>query len=150
MAHNVRSAVSTHRRAVAATLATAAAVLYLADLTGLKPPPRILPSVLLAVAAVAVGVQPRPAPVTVTRGDRVMAGVGLALQGALFVPILPIGLVAPGAGVIVVHGTWLAGTITAWRLRRTNPRVVLALPFLTAAALTGIVWFGTTQLGWRP
>jgi hypothetical protein len=43
------------RGVIVATLAIAAVVLYLADLAGLKPPPRILPSVVLGGAAVVLG-----------------------------------------------------------------------------------------------
>lgn len=145
---------------IAATLGVIALVLYAADLLGLKPPPRILPSAVLAIAAVAVGVSARrpeavdgttpvPAQATPTTG-RALAIAGLALHLLLFVPILPIGLVAPGSGILAIHGTWLVGLILAWRLRVANPPIVLAIPFVTATVIAGILWVGTTVLGWRP
>lgn len=142
------------RRIVAWGLSVAAAVLYLADLLGLKPPPRVLPSVVLAGAAVLLGVTARdpgsrPPRPSSTR-DRVMSTAGLVLQVLLFVPILPIGLIAPGSGVLAIHGIWLAALVVAWHLRRSNPAAVLAIPFLTAAALAGVIWIGTTMLGWQP
>lgn len=140
----------TRRRAIVWTLAVLAVVLYLGDLTGLKPPPRILPSVLLGGAAVLIGVQPRQPTHPLSRGQRAMAVVGLVLQVLLLVPIVPIGLVAPGEGVLVIHGLWLVAFITAWRLRRSRPGVVLAIPFVTAAVLAGILRFGEAVLGWQP
>jgi len=145
---------------IAASLGVLAFVLYAADLLGLKPPPRILPSAVLAITAVVVGVSTRqpepadgaprvPAQATSTTG-RVLAVAGLGLHLLLLVPILPIGLVAPGSGVLAIHGTWLVGLILAWRLRLTNPPVVLAIPLLTAAMIAAILWVGTTMLGWQP
>jgi len=140
------------RRVVAWSLAVVALVLYLADLLGLKPPPRILPSLVLVVAAVLIGIAPRarPADRPPQSRDRALVIAGLALQLLLFVPILPIGLVAPGAGVLTIHGLWLVGLIVAWWLRRSDPPVVLAVPFVTAALVAGVLWFGTTALDWRP
>lgn len=140
------------RLIVAWSLAALALVLYLADLMGLKPPPRILPSLVLVGAAVLIGVTPRTrAPDRPLRPrDRRMSVAGLVLHVLLFVPLLPIGLVAPGAGVLVIHGVWLAGLVIAWWLRRSDPPIVLAVPFVTAAVASGVLWFGTTVLGWRP
>jgi hypothetical protein len=140
------------RRIVAWSLAVAALLLYLADLMGLKPPPRILPSLVLVVVAVLIGLTPRarPADRPQQSPDRALVIAGLTLQLLLFVPILPIGLVAPGAGVLVIHGLWLVGLIVAWWLRRSDPPIVLAVPFVTAALIGGVLWFGTTVLGWRP
>lgn len=140
------------RRVVAWSLAVVALVLYLADLMGLKPPPRILPSLVLVVAAVLVGITPRPRPADrpVQPRDRAMTIAGIALHLLLFVPILPIGLIAPGAGVLTIHGLWLVGLVVAWWLRRSDPPVVLAVPFATAALVAGVLWFGTTVLGWQP
>jgi hypothetical protein len=140
------------RRVVAWSLAVVALVLYLADLMGLKPPPRILPSLVLVVAAVLIGLTPRarPADRPPQSHDRALVIAGLTLQLLLFVPILPIGLVAPGAGVLIIHGLWLVGLIVVWWLRRSDPPIVLAVPFVTAALIAGVLWFGTTILGWRP
>lgn len=140
------------RRMVAWALAVVALVLYLADLMGLKPPPRILPSLVLVVVAVLVGITPRARAVDrpPLPRDRAMAIAGLGLHLLLFVPILPIGLIAPGAGVLTIHGLWLAGLIGAWWLRRSDPAVVLAIPFVTAAAIAGVLWYGTTVLRWQP
>ncbi|MBW3605789.1 MAG: hypothetical protein KY460_12955 [Actinobacteria bacterium] len=140
------------RRIVASVLAIVALGLYLADLMGLKPPPRILPSVVLVVAAVLVGITPRAraADDPLLPRDRAMMIAGLALHLLLFVPILPIGLIAPGAGVLTIHGLWLLGLIAAWWLRWSNPPVVLAIPFATAAVIAGVLWYGTTVLGWQP
>ncbi|HSJ43779.1 MAG TPA: hypothetical protein VK923_03750 [Euzebyales bacterium] len=140
------------RRLVAWALAIAALVLYLADLMGLKPPPRILPSLVLVVAAVLVGVTPRPRAVNRPPAprDRAMAIAGLTLQLLLFVPILPVGLIAPGAGVLTIHGLWLVGLLGAWWLRRSDPAVALAIPFVTGATIAGVLWYGTTVLGWQP
>jgi hypothetical protein len=140
------------RRLVASALAVVALVLYLADLMGLKPPPRILPSLVQVVAAVLVGITPRARAVDrpAEPRDRAMAITGLTLQLLLFIPILPIGLIAPGAGVLTIHGLWLVGLLGAWWLRRSDPAVVLAIPFVTAAAIAGLLWYGTTVLGWQP
>jgi hypothetical protein len=192
----------TSRTWISATLGVLAFVLYAADLLGLKPPPRILPSVVLAIAAVVIGVAPRrtrrtdPADTPATTdagstsltdrggstddvgrprpagaadagvarhstgpalpasamspGDRVMTITGFVLLVALLVPVVPIGLVAPGLGIITIHGIWLIGFIAAWRLRRSNPPAVLAIPFVAAALIAATLWFGTTVLGWRP
>jgi hypothetical protein len=136
-------------------------VLYVADLLGLKPPPRILPSVVLAIAAVLIGVTPRRADrtapgdgpegaVRTSTAGRVMTIAGFALLVLLLIPIVPIGLVAPGEGIIAIHGIWLAGFIAAWRLRRSNPPVVLAAPFVAAALIAATLWVGTVHLGWQP
>lgn len=150
----------TRRIWIAATLGVLALALYAADLLGLKPPPRILPSAVLAIAAVVIGVsarQPQPADGTApvpahaaptTR--RALSIAGLALHLLLFVPILPIGLVAPGPGILAIHGTWLIGLVVAWRLRASNPPIVLAIPFLTGGLIAAILWVGTTMLGWQP
>jgi hypothetical protein len=140
------------RRIAAWALAMAALALYLADLMGLKPPPRILPSLVLVVAAVLVGITPRArsADGPLPPRDRAMAIAGLALHLLVFVPILPIGLIAPGAGVLTIHGLWLAGLLGAWWLRRSDPALVLAIPFVTAAVIAGVLWYGTTVLGWQP
>ena len=141
---------------IAVALGVLALVLYTADLLGLKPPPRMLPSAVLAVAAVAVGVTPRRAAEPDAHGAdgaparRWMAIVGLALLLAQLVYVVPIGLVAPGEGIIAIHGLWLAGLIVAWRLRRSHPPVVLATPFVVAALHAATLWAGTTYLGWRP
>jgi hypothetical protein len=63
---------------------------------------------------------------------------GLTLHVLLLVPILPIGLIAPGEGVIAIHGVWVAGLIVALRYRRANPGIVLLTPFVTAALLAAI------------
>ncbi|HEX6255565.1 MAG TPA: hypothetical protein VFZ70_07100 [Euzebyales bacterium] len=140
------------RRVTAWSLAGIALLLYLADLMGLKPPPRILPSLVLALAAALIGIEPRSrrADRPVLPRDRAMTIAGLVLHLLLFVPILPIGLIAPGAGVLVVHGLWITGLLVAWRRRRSDPGVVLAVPFVTAAAIAGVLWVGTTVLGWQP
>lgn len=140
----------TSRRAIAWTLGAVAAALYLGDLTGLKPPPRILPSVVLGGAAVLIGVTPRSPTGPVANRSRAMAAAGLLLHLLLLVPILPIGLIAPGAGVVVIHGIWVVTFIVAWYLRRSDPAIVLAIPFGTAAVLAGVVWLGTAVLGWQP
>lgn len=167
----------TRRTWISVALGVLAFVLYAADLLGLKPPPRILPSVVLAVAAVVVGVTPRragqghptgaehatdpahPSP-GVTRATatapgmppvaRVMTITGFVLLLLLLVPVVPIGLVAPGLGILTIHGIWLVGFIVAWRLRRSNPPVVLAVPFVAAALIAATLWVGTTLLGWQP
>ncbi|MBW3606626.1 MAG: hypothetical protein KY460_17300 [Actinobacteria bacterium] len=79
-----------------------------------------------------------------------MVSAGLVLHLLLLVPILPIGLIAPGTGVLVIHGCWLLGLVIAWWLRRSAPGVVLAIPFVTAAGVIAVVWFGTSVLGWEP
>ena len=150
----------TRRTWIAATLGVLAGALYAADLLGLKPPPRILPSAVLAIAAVVIGVSARrpqpaggPAPVPAQAAPttrRALSIAGLALHVLLFVPILPIGLVAPGAGILAIHGTWLIGLVLAWRLRHSNPPIVLAIPFATAGVIAAILWVGTTMLGWQP
>jgi hypothetical protein len=140
------------RRVAAWGLAGAALLLYLADLMGLKPPPRILPSLALALAAALIGITPRPGASDrpLRRRDRAMSATGLVLHLLVFVPILPIGLVAPGAGVLVVHGLWVTGLLVAWRRRRSDPALVLAVPFVTAAAIAAVVWIGTAVLDWQP
>jgi len=150
----------TRRTWIASTMGVLAAALYAADLLGLKPPPRILPSAVLAIAAVVIGVsarRPQPAgdvtPVPAQAAPttrRALSIAGLALHLLLFVPILPIGLVAPGPGILAIHGTWLIGLILAWRLRHANPPIVLAIPFVTAGVIAVILWVGTTMLGWQP
>ena len=178
---------------IAVTLGVLAFALYAADLLGLKPPPRIIPSVVLAAAAVVIGVTARrPAPAdgphdsppgtTATTDDgapgaaatahggaraagngapmvpaqadptvgRLLVIAGLTLHLLLVVPIVPIGLVAPAQGMLAVHGAWLVGFAIAWRLRRSNPPLVLAVPFATAAVIAAVLWVGTTQLGWQP
>ena len=157
----------TRRSWISGVLGVLAFVLYAADLLGLKPPPRILPSVALAIAAVVIGVTPRRAdparptddpqsagptqatPAT-SAGARAMTIIGFVLLVLLLIPIVPIGLVAPGFGVMVIHGIWLVGFIAAWRLRRSNPPAVLAIPFVAAALIAGTLWLGTSVLGWRP
>jgi hypothetical protein len=79
-----------------------------------------------------------------------MTITGFVLLVLLLIPIVPIGLVAPGLGVMVIHGIWLVGFIAAWRLRRSNPAAVLAIPFVAAALIAATLWLGTTVLGWRP
>ena len=157
---------------ISAALGTLAFVLYAADLLGVKPPPRILPSVALAIAAVVIGMTPsgatatparEPGPPTGTphppataggRGrpsrDRALVIIGFLLHALLLVPVVPIGLIAPGLGIITVHGIWLAGFIVAWRARRSSPPVVLIVPFVATALIAATVWFGTTVLGWQP
>lgn len=138
------------RHLIAWALALVALVAYLADLMGLKPPPRILPSVALAGAAVLVGITPRRPADPAAPGWPVRSVVGLLLLVAVLVPIVPIGLIAPGQGVLAIHGLWFTAFALAWWLRRAAPGVVLALPFVTAAALAGVVWFGVGVLGWQP
>ena len=147
----------TRRRWIAGTLGVLALALYVADLLGLKPPPRILPSVVLGIAAVVIGVSARPeedgagaSPHPVSRAGRLMTVAGFTLLALLLIPIVPIGLVAPAEGMLAVHGTWLAGFLAACRLRRSHPPVVLAIPFVAAAVITAILWTGTTYLGWQP
>ena len=157
----------TRRTWISVALGVLAFVLYAADLLGLKPPPRILPSVVLAIAAVVIGVTPRrpdparPAddprstappdtPPARSAGARAMVIVGFVLLVLLLFPIVPIGLVAPGLGIVVIQGIWLAGFIAAWRLRSSNPPAVLAIPFVVAALASATLWFGTTVLGWSP
>jgi hypothetical protein len=140
---------------IAATLGVLAFVLYVADLLGLKPPPRILPSVVLAIAAVVIGVAPRPVadgPHAAGRGStwHWMTIAGFVLLLAQLVYVVPIGLVAPGEGIIAVQGVWLAGFIVAWRLRRANPAVVLVTPFVVAALHALTLWTGSTYFGWAP
>jgi hypothetical protein len=153
----------TRRTWIAVALGVVAFLLYAADLMGLKPPPRILPSVVLAIAAVLIGVTPRRADVSrpaaeaddapahhMSTAGRVMTVAGFVLLVLLLIPIVPIGLVAPGQGVIAIHGIWLVGFIAAWRLRRSNPPAVLAAPFVAAALIAATLWTGTVHLGWRP
>ena len=149
---------------IAVALGVLALTLYVADLMGLKPPPRILPSVVLAVAAVAIGVAPRRADASGRAGGadgpdvadgvsstrRWMTIAGFVLLALLLVYVVPIGLVAPAEGIIAIHGLWLAGFIVAWRLRRANPPAVLATPFVVAALHAATLWTGSTYLGWRP
>lgn len=138
------------RQLLAWTLGLAAVVLYVADLMGLKPPPRILPSVVLGGAAVLVGIDARPPADPSRPAWPVRSVAGLLLLLVVVVPIIPIGLIAPGQGVMVVHGVWFAGFALAWWLRRAAPGVVLALPFATAAVIAAVVWFGVDVLGWQP
>lgn len=138
------------RRLVAWTLAALALALHLADLMGLKPPPRILPSVVLACTAVLIGIDARRPTDPAAPAWPVRSVVGLLLLLLLLVPIVPIGLIAPGQGVLTVHGLWFAGFGLAWWLRRAAPGIVLALPFATGAAIAGVVWFGVGVLGWQP
>jgi hypothetical protein len=148
---------------IAGALGVLALALYVADLMGLKPPPRILPSVVLAVAAVAIGVRPRRADGAGRTGEadgqdaadgvstrRWMTIAGFVLLTLLLVYVVPIGLVAPAEGIIAIQGLWLAGFIVAWRLRRANPPVVLATPFVVAALHAATLWMGSTYLGWAP
>lgn len=144
---------------ITATLALLAVVLYAADLLGLKPPPRILPSVVLTIAAVVVGVTPSRRPDgderprnlrPPSRAAQVMTITGFVLLILLLIPVMPIGLIAPGPGILAIHGVWLVGFIMAWRLRRCCPPVVLAIPFVTAVLIAAILWVGTTLLGWQP
>lgn len=138
------------RQLLAWALALLAVALHLADLMGLKPPPRILPSVVLAVAAVLIGIDARPPTDPARPAWPARSIAGLLLLLVVLAPIIPIGLIAPGQGVLAIHGLWLAGFALAWWLRRAAPGVVLALPFATAAVIATVVWFGVGVLGWQP
>jgi hypothetical protein len=132
----------------AAASMTAVGVLALIDdLAGASVPPRVLPGAILLVAAAVVAGGDAPAPAVGRRVPlpaRVAAWAGLEAHVAL----LPLGLVAPWWAVIALLVLWALLLALALRLRRRRPWLVPFFPATTAAIAVGLLYLGSTVLGW--
>lgn len=138
--------------AAALVLATAGLAAITADALG-SPPPRVLPGAVLVIAAAvalaAETVDHDPTPVTFTWA-RLVVWMGLGLHLVMGIPLIAVGLVAPGWAVTAMWAVWGALLFFTLRLRRTRPWPVLITPPTTAVFLVGALWFGERLLGWSP
>jgi hypothetical protein len=117
------------------------------DTVGNAPPPRILPAlVVLIAAACALGAAPvASAPST---AGRVIVVIGVVLQVLIAYPMAALGLVAPGWAVLGLLAVWAGLLIIAIRQRHSRPWLSLAAPFATVAIAGVVLAAGGEFLGW--
>jgi hypothetical protein len=133
----------------AASMAAVGVLALIDDLAGASVPPRVLPGAILLAAAAAVAGGDAPPP-----GRRVpplagmVAWAGLAAHGLVGVVLLPLGLVAPWWAVLALLVVWALLLALALRLRRRRPWLVPFLPATMAAIAAGVLYLGSSVLGW--
>jgi hypothetical protein len=119
------------------------------DALGLGPPPRILPALVVLIAA-AFSFGAARAASTSSAAGRAMVVLGVILQVLIAYPMAALGLVAPGWAVLGLLAIWAALLVVAIRQRKNRPWLALAAPFVTVAIAWVVLAAGGEFLGWSP
>ncbi len=80
-------------------------------------------------------------------GARVAAYMAIAIHLLLALPVLTLGIVAPGWAVILFYVGWGVLLAVAFQLLRTRPALVLAIPVVFVAVIYAILFLGENLLG---
>ncbi len=151
LAHALRARSLTDRMAIGLVLAAMLGILL--DVSGITALPWVIPGLVLLVAAVVTYAlrntsERREAPGTTRALGRVAAGIGLLVQALVGVSFLPFGLGVPAYGMLALYVVWGLMLALAFRVRRTHPWAVLAIPPVTFALMYRLVLLGGEMLGW--
>jgi hypothetical protein len=130
-------------------LAGAGIAALIIDTVGLAPPPRILPALVMVIAA-ACALGSAPAASAPSTTGRVIVVIGVVLQLLIAYPMAALGLVAPGWAVLGLLAVWAVLLVVAIRQRSNRPWLALAAPFATVAITWVVLAAAGEFLGWVP
>ncbi|MBD0292826.1 MAG: hypothetical protein ICV70_04525 [Jiangellaceae bacterium] len=143
-------ATSLQKPAVGGLVLVGAGVLALAlDAFGPSPPPRILPALVMWLAA-AFALGAVPTTPAASPWAKAAVALGIAVHVVLAWPLAAFGLVVPLWALFLILLVWGSLLVVALRVRGERPWLVLAAPLLALGFALGTAILGSELFGWTP